>query len=371
MADIFNFTKEILKRNGALAEEKDGDLEVVFPVLLADALETKEYSNLVFSSEKKNGVYVSFDSKIFAKMKELFPDNKGSFSVAAFPPSKLRADKIKKKIESRIILNNAVFKIGEEGEKTVSYLLAFFKFTALSDERQEGIIPILINEFNLSAKKLDAEQALALVDILEKQIKNAQRREYEKIINAVSAAAREAAKEELRDFIQSINRRLNRDTQRIYEYYGALVYEAEQFMEKKGQIKEKKAQMAGKMKAIETEFKWKINDLITKYDLDIQLEPISFFRIETAAPLFWLIIKRRKKSRTFPLTYNPILKAFDDLPCESCFNSNGASYVCDDELHLVCGDCFKPCPKCAKNYCRACHKTKCPHCGFTNKNLTF
>lgn len=367
MANLFNFTKEILKRNGALVEEKGGDIEAVFPAPLADLLGVKEYGNFVFSSEKKNGTYVSFDSKIFAKMKELLPNNKGRFSVAAFPPSKLHADKIKKKIESRIILNNAVFKISEEGEKPILYLLAFFKFTALSDERQEGIMPILINEFNLSAKKLDTEQALAFVDIFEEQLKNGKKQEYEKIINVVSAAAREAVREELRDFIQSINRRLNRDTQRIYEYYSALIYETEQFMEKKGQVKEKKAQMAGKMKAIETEFKWKINDLITKYDLDIQLEPISFFRIETVAPLFWLIIKRRKKSRTFPLTYNPILKAFDDLPCESCFNSNGASYVCDDELHLVCGNCFKPCLKCAKNYCRACHKTKCPHCGFTNK----
>lgn len=369
MIDLFNFTIEFLRHNGAIVEEKNGAIESVFPADLAKTLKIEEYSNLVFSPDEKSGVLISFDSEVFKKLPMVF-NEKGGFSVISIPSPQIRIDKIKKRIADKIIFHNAVFSVDKNEEKAISYLLAFFKFIAFSDERREGIISVLLNEFNLSSGRFEIEQLDALTDIFARPLENTERMDDEKILSALCAAPKEIVNEGLEDFLQSANRRLNRDTRRIYEYYHTLIKETRQSIEKKafGRNKKEKEQTLNKIKAIETELKWKINDLITKYNIDIRIEPISFIRVETVAPLFWLTIKRRKMTRLFPLTYNPLLKTFDNLPCESCFNPGKVHWVCDDKLHIVCSKCFKACPRCDKRYCGACRKNRCPKCCFIDND---
>lgn len=363
MNDLYDFTIDFLKHHDAIVEKTDGALEVVFPDDLAIALGTKEYSKLVFSADEKDGTFISFDSETFKKLPAIFKE-KGRFSVISIPPSRIRIEKIKKRIVDKIIFNNAVFSIGENEEKAISYLLACFKFTAFSDERREGIISILINEFNLSSRKFEVEQLDILTDISEAPIGNIQWQDNKEVFSALGAAPKELINEELEDFLKSANRRLNRDTQRVHEYYHALICETRQFIEKKLLVGKEKKKAMDKIKAIKTELRWKINDLIAKYKIEIRIESISFIRIETIAPLFWLTIKRRKMIRLFPLTYNPFLKTFDNLPCESCFNPGKNHWVCDERLHITCGKCFRICQKCGESYCGACHKLECPKCGF-------
>ncbi|MBU4338810.1 hypothetical protein KKB43_01415 [Patescibacteria group bacterium] len=367
MIDLYNFTIKFLRHNGAIAEEKNGALEAVFPADLAKTLKTDEYSDIVFSPDEKNGELMSFDSDLFKKLPKVF-NEKGKFSAIKVPSPHIHIDKLKKRITDKIIFQNAVFSAGENEEKAISYLLAFFKFTAFSDERREGVMSILLNEFNLSSARFGLEQLDDLTEIFERPLKNTKKMDNEKILNALCAAPKAIAREELEDFIQSANRRLNRDTKRIHEYYRTLIAETLQFIEKKSLGQKEKANSLNKIQAIETELRWKTDDLITKYNIDIRIDPISFIRIETVAPIFWLTIKRRKLTRLFPLTYNPLLKNFDNLPCESCFNPGNIHWVCDDKAHIICDKCFKTCPKCAKNYCGACHKNRCPKCGFIDND---
>ena len=123
---------------------------------------------------------------------------------------------------------------------------------------------------------------------------------------------------------------------------------------------EEREKAAGKVRTIETERKWKVQDLTEKYGLTVQMEPSSVIRVETRAPVFWLSIKRRKGVRSFPLTYNPILKVLDSLPCEACFYPARSHSICDDRLHIVFRRCLSSCPRCARGYCAACYSRGCP-----------
>ncbi|MBI5555347.1 MAG: hypothetical protein HY920_05800 [Elusimicrobia bacterium] len=364
MSSLLCFTAKILKHSGAIVESKNDQLEVILPANLSVFLGLDEYSSLAFSSDEKAGTLITFDSEVFKKMPGLFVNNQGRFSVVNIPPPSVRIDKLQERIRDKIDFNNAVFSVEGNEKKTISYLLAYFRYAALSDERQEGIIPVLINEFNLSTRRLDLGQSDLLIDALDGQLENVERQDEDKILKVISTVAQKIVKEELQDFIQSINRRLNRDTQRVAEYYQTLIAETKQFIERKALSREEKEKLSNKIKAIETEFKWKIKDLLSKYKTEINIEPVSFIRIEVVAPIFWLKIKRRKMDRSFPLSYNPVIKTFDTLPCESCFNPQEFYAVCDDQLHILCSQCFKACPQCGKDYCRACHKIRCPKCNY-------
>lgn len=410
---------EILTHNGALVEHINEDnIEVIVPPEVSQVIAIPEHARLFFSYQVDdsgdnnhfvptlekggeggfvdNAVYASYDSEFLKSIMKLFTD-KGKFSVARLKASIPNTEKLKKSFSDGISLKNAVFRLEKTEIKEISYLLLYFRYTAVSDEKREGIMSVLINTMNMHVAPLEN----GIEDILENLKESdstyaVNKAEMIKLFHAAYASSEHMVQERLTNFMKSLERRLNRDIKRIYEYYDTLKNETEIAIEKKivlnpqmlvklvdyhedrtallrKMIQERTVKAEGidklldKLNAIETEQKWKIQDIITKYALNIKLESVAAIRIETMTPVFWINIKRRLESRQFPVTYNPILRQFDSLPCESCFNPYGGYYICDDNLHIVCSNCFKVCPVCGKQYCAACYKDKCPKCKKENE----
>ncbi len=420
---------EILTYNGSLVEQNyDSALEVITTQGMSETLGIPEHTTLCFSYDDSGGnaVFASYGSDLFNSLARLF-EGRGRFSIARFEAQTPNMEKLSQTLPDRISFGNAVFRFNKAEFKDVSYLLLYLKYTALSDEKHEGVLPVLINCMNMSIMHLAGEpdeiieglkEVLPLFDDGGMTGYVGNQRGINIFQAAYSAAAR-MAQDKLKNFIRSFERRLNRDIKRVYEYYGTLkeetikmieqnvfklsmndLIDAElkkamkhknklskaralkdiekmklQYLEKKTKIlnminekkweferNEKTDKLLAKLDTIETEREWKVQDLISKYALNIRIEPVAAVGIEAQAPVFHINIKRRLASREFPVTYNPIVRQFDDLPCESCFDPHGGYYVCDDKLHIVCGDCFKACPSCGKQYCTACHKGKCPKC---------
>ncbi|MFH1505231.1 MAG: hypothetical protein ABIH08_07620 [Candidatus Omnitrophota bacterium] len=398
---LLETTADILSHYGAIIENcGEEHLEFIAPQNLSGTLNIPEYGRLCFNygDVQENTIPASYDSDFFQSIGKLF-SGKSKIITVTHPPFIPNINKITKLVTPKINFLNAAFRINGHTINPVTYALIFFKYLALSDEKQEGIFPVLINVHNLSAVVLEKEY-ISLIDTL----KESEKTPYppgEKTLRTLQAAhimAKEIVKENLNDFIKSLERRLNRDIKRVREYYGTLKDEAiklisrkllsgEYSLENREKIKidEMKKiiniekyiadksitgkgvdKLFDKLNAVSTEQNWKIKDLISKYTLKIDIEPLSAIYIETQTLQFPINIKRRMKSRDFSITYNPLLKQIDCLPCESCFYPKGAYYVCDDCLHIICAKCFKTCPRCGKRYCSACHKKICPKCKHTN-----
>lgn len=363
LADIFTYYGGILERTD------EGYMEFLAPSDLARAIGMPEHGKLTFeyNLSDENTVYASYDSDLFKLIGD-FLSRKDKFAVTNYDFNITNAEKLSKVVSGKTLFSNAISRFETVERKKIGYLLVCFKFTALSDEKQEGLFSLLFNELNHSVTSFDAG-----IDALFLQLKKSdtQTRGTSHIsmdtLKYAHAAASVIVKENLGDFIKSIGRRLNRDIKRIYEYYETLKHEIEKTIDERTSSNEyvetnEKEKLLHRIEAIELERKWKIQDMISKYALNIKLEPVLAIRIMVEVPVFWIHIKRRLLSREFPYTYNPILKQFDNLPCESCFYPHGGYYVCDDKLHIVCADCFKKCPDCGKHYCAACHKNGCPKC---------
>ncbi|GBD95409.1 MAG TPA: hypothetical protein ENG83_14390 [Nitrospirae bacterium] len=362
---------DILIHNGAVIEKKDdGCLEFLATETLADKLGLPDYGRLRFGYNDSSGDAISatYDSELFKAMAKLLK-GKGEFSVASFESSCPNTGKLLKNLNETIVLNNAAFRLEKSETKEISYLLCYFKYTAISDEKREGIAQVLINELNLSA--IPFEDGLPGLEDSGEGSAGIERQDIETVFRSSYSAGVEMVKERLKDFVRSLERRLNRDIRRVHEYYEILKNEAGIAIEKKTastgdrRVREEEIerQLKKKINAIETECKWKVQDLITKYSLNIQIEPLSIIRIETQSPVLWINIRRRLASRSFPVTYNPLIKELDALPCELCFNPKKPYFICDNKLHIICSTCFKICPDCGKQYCGACHINGCPKCG--------
>ena len=392
---------DILTYYGTILEPTTDD-GIVFlaPQNLKSALGIPEYGKLKFSydsSQMTEEIIPAFYGSDLFKAIEEFLVDKGQITIADYPAFIPNIEKLVPIVSRALGFSNATFRMEpQETTAPITYLLVFFKYLALSDEKQEGLIPILINTINSSTLLLD-EGLFPITGIIENLTAHprepvlAREKAIQMIAKAHSAASA-AVQERLRDFSKSLERRLNRDIKRVYEYYGTLKDELLKLIEKKilsgeytienipkdkleenlpdigNHITQKKVKGDGmdkllsKLEAIAGEQQAKIQDLLAKYTLTIDIEPVVTIGIETQSVIFGLDIRRRALSRRFPLTYNPLLKRMDPLPCESCFSPRGTYFVCDDRLHVICSNCFTDCPRCAKKYCKACYPKGCPKC---------
>lgn len=363
---------DILEYYGAVVNKADDDsMEFIVTVPLAKTLNIPEYGKLSFTYNMSlgNAIPASYDSDLFTAIKKIFSGGKLTrVNYSSVIPG---ADKLAKGISERINFSNAAFSLNKVETAKVVYLLILFKYTALSDDKKEGFFHLLINGLNFSTVLSDDN----IMDIIENLNESGSQTHLDeqamKAFRLGCFAANKVIKERLSDFIKSLEKRLNRDIKRVYDYYQMLSEETNRFIEKRAaldnRLKDKGDRelnrLRDKLDAIETEKKCKIQDLVLKYALKVEVEPISIIRVETQSHLFWTEIKRRMFTRQIPLTYNPLVRKFDPLVCEGCFYPRGKYYICDDRLHILCEDCFPKCAVCGKQYCSVCYRQKgCPKC---------
>jgi hypothetical protein len=259
-----------------------------------------------------------------------------------------------------------------------SFLFVFFKYTALSHEKREGVFPLLVNIRTHSVQLVQPPWSDLWTDIREPDHapRGSNEDEMLRSLRAAFCAASQVVTEKLDPFRKSLEKRLNRDIVRVFEYYETLRTEAEKVFQKKA-VSERppfeqeeevapretsREKLMEKLQAIEGERRWKIQDLTSQYAMRATIEPVCLVQIETQSPVFLIEIRRRLSTRIFPLTYNPLLKQMDPLPYENCFYSRGRYSICDEKLHILCGNCFQKCPDCRREYCPLCHRG-CPRCG--------
>ena len=364
---------DILTLDGALLEKTDDDcLEFVVPPSLSETLGIPEHGKLSFAYHPfdESVISASYESEFFRSVDRLF-SGRGKMAKAVYSSQLPNIGKVSKWVSEKIALSNASFRLQKVDNQRIAYTLIFFKYVALSDEKREGIFSLLINEQNLSTSPLNANVTAFWEDLKEPEEILARSEGISKSLQAGFSAASLIVKEEFEPFIKSLERRLNRDIIRVFEYYETLKGEIHKAFEKKffsgrdspeAQSEEERKVLSGKLEVVEGEKRWKIQDLVSKYALNVRIEPVCIIDIETESLVFWLEIKRRLSSRTFPLSYNPLLKKVDSLPCEGCFYPRGRYYICDERLHILCATCFRKCPDCGKQYCSACHPKGCPRC---------
>lgn len=384
---LLQFTNELLDRHGAAIEPISPDgLELLLPEPLQNAMNLPEEARLGFSSELPDQAQrVSLESDWMDCFSRLLGDEGHhgdcAWSGTVNPPSS--PERI---LEHGLKLSNAVYRLQDVKPARTRYLILLFRHTAISDEKREGLIKIGFNMANgatldgmlnerLDPLQTEAKQengedghwqntattdATPLPDSWSEQ----------QINEAIQRALPQRVRTHLDPFIQSLQRRQERDLQRLRDYHTDLGSEAVKRLTtslKKNQPdkeEEIRKQHEQRLASISHEFRAKVKDVQRKYAMTIRMEWIQSLCLTVPVYRFNLLIKRRKGERHLFLDWNPITRKLENPPCEATFAADSTRVVCDDALHLVVPDAHKKCPNCGKPFCRACQPVACPKCRF-------
>lgn len=370
-----NFAARLLEHEGALVEPLDPQgLEAMLPENLQRGIGAPEFLRLGFAAELPAGAErASLESDWLEKFGRLL-DERGrrlKFAASAAVPPLGHVERI---VEHKVVLQNAVYRLSRVEQAWTRYLIFIFRYTAISDEKREGVIRFGINLINGSAIDPMVDQLLATAmdeNATETVTKPAVSQlpadwTAERLKKAITRAAPARVRAQLTHFVNGMQRRLDRDLERLHEYFGGL---REESWRKLKRQKGDAARERLRIEAAEREYQAKVADLKQKYDLRVNIEPVQTLELISQVQRVALAIKRRKGERKLALDWNPIARQLDPPPCEWSFVAEGSRVICDDQLHIVSPAGHAPCPQCGKEYCRVCSPRRCPRCGKEEKEL--
>jgi hypothetical protein len=368
-----NFAARLLEHEGALVEpiEPQG-LEAMLPEKLQRAIGAPDFLRLGFAAELPAGAErANLESDWLEKFGRLLDERGRRLKFAASAAVPLIGH-IERTVEHNVVLQNAVYRLSRVEQAWTRYLIFIFRYTAISDEKREGIIRFGINLINGSAIDPMVDQLLATAmdeNATETVTKPASSQlpvdwTAERLKRAITRAAPVRVRAQLSQFVNGMQRRLDRDLERLHEYFGGL---REESWRKLKRQKGDAARERLRLEAAEREYQAKVADLNQKYDLRIKIEPVQMLELISQVQRVELAIKRRKGERKLALDWNPIARQLDPPPCEWSLVAEGSRVVCDDQLHIVSPAGHAPCSQCGKEYCRVCSPRRCPKCGTDEK----
>jgi hypothetical protein len=366
---LMDFVAGLIEAEGGVTDriEPDG-LEYLAPAALATTLGLPAEGRLGFGPELPEGARrTSLEAELLDRLGRAIGERGAATRRTVYLPPPPMTDP-ERVLHHALSLQNAVFRFVGTRSVWTRYLVLLFRYTAVSDEKRDGLLRLAVNL--ATGSTIDAGADAMTRAAFELDELPASQQPEEARMPALWSSARmrallerglpERIEQRIAPFLASIRRRHERDLERLFGYYTDLQGEAASRANKPGADVERERL---RIEAIGREYGAKVADLEQKYAVTIQAECVQSLDLRIPVYRFDVLIKRRKGERRIALDWNPLLREMEPIGCEYSYTKEPGRMVCDDALHVVSLAAHGPCAGCGKPYCRACHPAKCPKCG--------
>ena len=377
MGALRDFVADMLEGEGAAVEpvEPDG-LEVLAPEYLRAAMGWPEFARLGFAATLPPGaIPIGLEGDWLDRFGALLAE-RGRFAERQLVVADTAPSDPQRLLDRALDLPNAVWRLHAANPTWTRCLLLAFRYTAISDEKRDGLIWLGFNQATGAVLDGDFLRRLRthLASVVDWQVPEPDSRRAAGVAwDAATITARierlveHHVRLDLQPFLNAMHRRLDRDRGRVYAYHDDLHRTAQMKLAALASAPGEKAEADRKREtlriaAIEREYAAKLNDLRHYYDLRVTvtwMQGLTLF-----APVYRcdVLIKRRKRERAMSIDWHPAIRMIEPPLSDWGLGVGRVRLVCDDHLHLTDPSGQAPCPSCGKAWCRACHSVACPRC---------
>jgi hypothetical protein len=279
-------------------------------------------------------------------------------------------------LDHALDLPNAIWRLQGVSPAWTRCLLLAFHYTAVSDEKREGLVWLGFNQgtgavINGVLARLrpllaaDTEWRMPDPDV---RLAAGSMWDMPTLEARAQPLLQHHVQLEMAPFLRTMRRRLDRDRNRIHEYHNDLYVIAQKKLASISGTSAEKA--AGDRKremlrlaAIEREYSAKLDDLRRNYALRVNIEWAQGLELFVPVQRFKVLVKRRKCERLIHIDWHPTVRLMEPPPSDWGLGLERSRLVCDDSLHITEAEGQSACRSCGRAFCRACHPTGCPRCG--------
>jgi ribosomal protein S14 len=243
-------------------------------------------------------------------------------------------------------------------ETMETYLILWCRYSAVSDEKKESAVNVAMNiqTGTISEGLGTSVERILGAGRLFNQPGTMDKPDY-RIYRLLTGAVKAVVQEDIKDFSDSQRRRMERDSERIYQYYSSILAEDSR---KRNKRKKDGSDLTAVSDAVIREYLRKTEDLKIKYLTRISWSPLAAINIQMRCirPVFTVHMGVKSKNVSVPV--NPLTMKPDLTMCELCGRPARTVRLCR-EFHWLCRECFKTCAVCGKVYCPVCRPGGCVH----------
>jgi hypothetical protein len=386
MGALRDFVSEVLEMEGSAVEavEPDG-LEVLAPGPLRTAMGWPELVRLGFGAELPAGATaVGFEGDWIDRFGALLGD-RGRWAERQFvlpgPPPRIHDPA--RLLDHAIEFPNAVWRLQEISSAWTRCVLLAFRYTAVSDEKREGLVWLAFNQGTGAVIDAFAPRLRSLLaadaewQVPDPGVRQAAGPAWDASVldGRVKPLIKHSVRNEVEPFLRTMRRRLDRDRNRIHQYHSDLHLSAQKKLAALAGSASEKAENDRKREmlrvaAIEREYAAKLGDLRHNYALRVSVEWVQGLELFVPVQRFQVLVKRRKGEKLMRLDWHPAVRLMEPPPSDWGLGIGRSRLVCDDQLHITDPAGQSPCTSCGRAWCRACHPTACPRCGHAIKCLS-
>jgi hypothetical protein len=396
MTALRDFVSDLLQSEGAIVDvvEPNG-LDVMAPEPLRTRFGWPELAQLGFGVGAQAGsIPIGLEDDWLDRLGALLGERgRSAVQQIALPERTAPPNNPEQLIAGTLELPNAIWRLKAVELGTCNCLLLSFRYTAISDEKRDGIVWV---GFNCTTGAVLHDE---LVAALRRSLDRADGWQAP-TPDAIGAAGttwpadmiaaralpivERLVRADLEPFLTAMRRRARRDRDRVHAYHedlrNAVIAKLIALERapgpggrgKKGNEEAAKAfekcaaaiaRERMRIVAIEREYSAKLDDLRHNYALAVKVEWVQSLTVIAPVYRHSLLIKRRKGERTIALDWHIAARRMEPALCDWGDTDERTRMVCDEGMHLTPAEGQSPCKECGRAFCRACHPYTCRRCG--------
>jgi hypothetical protein len=396
MTALRDFVSDLLQSQGAIVDvvEPSG-LDVMAPETLRTRFGWPDLARLGFGTGALAGsIPIGLEDDWLDRLGALLGERgRSAVQQIALPEGTAPPNNPERLIAGTLELPNAIWRLKAVELGRCNCLLLSFRYTAISDEKRDGIVWVGFN--CTTGAVLHDELVAALRGSLDRaddwqaptpdEIGAAGTAPPAEMIAARALPIVERlVRADLEPFLTAMQRRARRDRDRVHAYHEDLRNAAIAKLSvlerapgpggrgKKGNEEAAKAsekcaaaiaRERMRIAAIEREYAAKLEDLRHNYALAVKVEWVQALAVIAPVYRHNLLIKRRKGERMIAMDWHIAARRMEPALCDWGESDERTRFVCDEGLHLTPAEGQSPCQGCGKGFCRACHPATCRRCG--------
>ena len=382
MSELQEVVADLLERRGAAVEAIGShELTVLAPPEIRKSMGWPELARLGFGGERSHeAIAIGLEGDWLDRFAALLGDE-GRWSereVRYANGVSAPADPVQV-LDRALDLPNAIWRFRGMTATSTRCLILTFRYTAMSDDKREGLIwlgfntgtGVIINDLLPQLRQALAQMPDWHVPDRGTVLAAGPRWTSAAVEARLRALVGRQVRDEIEPFLRAMRRRLTRDRDRVHAFHDELhrasATRLAALADAKGERAEADRQRETmRAQAIEREHRAKLDDLRRNYALRITVEWVQALELYVPVQRLDVLIRRRKGERLIQLDWHPLVRAAESPLCEAGLGRDRVRLVCDDKLHLTEPDGQAPCTACGKAYCRVCFPTACPRCGHGN-----
>jgi hypothetical protein len=333
--------KIVTLSDGVAEYTSEQQLEVLLPRQVAKTLEVAESVSFATSTEISDSYFVSYNSEIFEKLARLLQDKGYVATVAIRYHGYLKTSGFEQLLLSTFTPQNGLIRFREAKPALTPYVLFNMAYTADADEKRLGLVSFWVNGIT-GVRGVDIGDALLWesdrYDLQE--IENLPELDGKFLSNIAQNATQQYVEQELNLWRKSLNRKLQRDLNRIKNYYEDIIAEIQKKITKKQLEGEALEKELARIEATKLEQKRKQHDLENRYRLTVtaKLHSALIVWLDTVQVSCELV--RKKQKRIMTTVWNPYPKILEPLRCEISNNPVTSFFLSDHNVQIIAPECY-------------------------------